>query len=225
MERWVNRVAVVTGASSGIGAAITKDLVKAGLIVVGLARRKERIDEIRDSLDETEQERLYVYRCDVSDLEAVNMAFDWIEETLGGVDVMINNAGMIRTGQLLNTDVAILQQTLQTNLMAMVYCTQRAFQSMRKRNVKDGHVILINSILGHTVINPPPGSMSELNIYPPTKFAITALTEILRQEFRDLDTQIKITVRGFFEVNLIYALENNFVFLFILEHQSWCSGD
>lgn len=195
MERWQNRVAVVTGASSGIGAAITKDLVKAGLIVVGLARRKERVDEIRASLDESAKKPLHTYKCDVSDLKSVNAAFDWIEKTLGGIDVLINNAGTYTTGQLLNMDVVILQQTLQTNVMGIVYCTQRAFQSMKKRNVNDGHVVLINSIVGHNIFNPPPGSMTTFNMYPPTKFAVTGLTEILRQEFRDLKTKIKITVK------------------------------
>lgn len=196
MERWQNRVAVVTGASSGIGSAITIDLVKAGLIVAALARRKERVDEIRASLPVDLQNRLHPIKCDVSDMKSVNEAFDLIEMKLGIVEVLINNAGTYKAGQLLTMDIETLQQTLQTNVMGIVYCTRRAFQSMQKASANQGHVVLINSIVGHGIFNPPPGSISSFNIYPPTKHAVTALTEILRQEFRDLKTKIKITVTG-----------------------------
>ncbi|KAM7347379.1 farnesol dehydrogenase-like [Cochliomyia hominivorax] len=193
MERWQNRVAVVTGASSGIGAAIIKDLVAAGLIVVGLARRKERVDEIRAKLPAKLQSRLHPYKCDVSNLQSVNEAFDWIEKNLGTIEILINNAGTYTPGQILTMDIETVQQTLQTNVMGIVYCTRRAFQSMQKANVESGHVILINSIVGHYIFNPPPGVVTDFNVYPPTKHAVTGLTEILRQEFRDLKTKIKIT--------------------------------
>uniref|UniRef100_A0A0K8VCY9 Dehydrogenase/reductase SDR family member 11 n=2 Tax=Bactrocera latifrons TaxID=174628 RepID=A0A0K8VCY9_BACLA len=90
-------------------------------------------------------------------------------------------------------DPVVLQKIVQTNLMGTVYCTQRAFKSMKERNF-DGHVVLINSITGHNVhviygSNEP----SVLNVYGPSKFAITALTEVLRQEYRGLGTKIKIT--------------------------------
>ncbi|TMW48889.1 hypothetical protein DOY81_006036 [Sarcophaga bullata] len=193
MERWQNRVAVVTGASSGIGAAIIKDLVQAGVIVAALARRKERIEQIRNSLPANLQARLHPIKCDVSDLNSVNNAFDWIESKLGAIEILINNAGTYQAGQLLTMNMAALEQTVQTNVMGIVYCTKRAFESMQKSNINHGHVILINSVVGHHIFNPPPGAMSTFNIYPPTKHAVTGLTEILRQEFRDLKTKIKIT--------------------------------
>ncbi|XP_061387615.1 farnesol dehydrogenase-like [Musca vetustissima] len=193
MERWQNRVAAVTGASSGIGAAIAKDLVNAGLIVVGLARRTQRVEEIRSSLATNLQTRLHVVKCDVSDLQSVNEAFDWIEKNLGGVDVLVNNAGTYTAGQLLTMDIGEVEKTLQTNLMGMVYCTRRTYESMQKRQINDGHVVLINSIVGHHVFNLPPGVVAQFNIYPASKHGVTGLTEILRQEFRDLKTKIKIT--------------------------------
>lgn len=194
MERWQNCVAVVTGASSGIGAAIVKDLVKAGVVVAALARRKERIEQIRSALPINQQTLLHPVKCDVSDLSSVNSAFDWIESKLGPVEILINNAGTYQPGQLLTMNLDVLQQTVQTNVMGIVYCTRRAFQSMQKSNINHGHVILINSIVGYHIFNPPPGIMSNFNIYPPSKHAVTGLTEILRQEFRDLKTKIKITV-------------------------------
>ncbi|KAM7348779.1 farnesol dehydrogenase-like [Cochliomyia hominivorax] len=191
MERWQNKVAVVTGASSGIGSAIVKDLVKSGLQVVGLARRVERVEDIKAQLPVKLQSRLMALKCDVSNLKSVNEAFDKIISHFGGVDILVNNAGCMKPGQLCAGNVDDIQQVLQTNVMGVVYCTQRAFKSMKERNIA-GHVVLINSIAGHKVIavgNNAPNT----NIYSPTKFAITAITEIYRQEFKGLGTKIKVT--------------------------------
>ncbi|XP_065365870.1 farnesol dehydrogenase-like [Calliphora vicina] len=191
MERWQNKVAVVTGASSGIGSAIVKDLINNGLQVVGLARRVERVEEIKKQLPVKLQSKLTALKCDVSNLKSVNEAFDKIISHFGGVDILVNNAGCMKSGQLSTGNIEDIQHVLQTNVMGVVYCTQRAFKSMKERNF-DGHVVLINSIVGHKVITIGNQTINT-NIYSPSKFAITAITEIYRQEFRGLGTKIKIT--------------------------------
>lgn len=193
MERWQNRVAVVTGASSGIGAVLSRQLIAAGVVVVALARRLDRLEQLRLELPEEQRSLLHIRECDVTSLEAVNAAFDRIEEELGGADILVNNAGKLSGGQLSTMPLDTVQQVLQTNVMGVVYCTQRAFQSMRQRNAA-GHVVLINSIVGHYIFNPLPGCLQELNMYPATKHALTAMTELFRQEFRDFRTQVKVTV-------------------------------
>ncbi|XP_017483307.1 PREDICTED: farnesol dehydrogenase-like [Rhagoletis zephyria] len=185
MERWQGRVAVVTGASSGIGAATVKDLLKANLVVVGLARRLQRMEEYKAELPAEQQKRFYPYTCDVTSQESVDQAFNWIIKELDGVDILVNNAGVFKTGQAVTLDPVELQQVVQTNIMGVVYCTQRAFKSMKERNF-DGHVVNINSVAGHSVI-------PNMNVYPATKHAVTAITEVYRQEFRGLQTKIKIT--------------------------------
>uniref|UniRef100_A0A1I8NMU6 Dehydrogenase n=1 Tax=Stomoxys calcitrans TaxID=35570 RepID=A0A1I8NMU6_STOCA len=192
MERWHNKVAVVTGASSGIGAGVVKDLVGAGIQVVGLARRKERVEDIKANLPEKRQSLLTAIECDVTNLDSVNKAFDEIITKFGGVDILVNNAGTSKLGQLVSQDPQTIQMVLQTNVMGVVYCTQRAFKSMKDRNM-NGHVIIINSICGHKVLGGPAGKLPITNIYSPSKYAITAITEIYRQEFSGLGTKIKIT--------------------------------
>ncbi|XP_037935022.1 farnesol dehydrogenase-like [Teleopsis dalmanni] len=192
MERWQNKVAVVTGASSGIGAALSIDLVNAGLIVVGLARRVQRVEDLKRQVTKEKQRNLHALQCDVSKEEYVNKAFDWIEKNLGGIDILVNNAGIFRIGTLSEMDTNLAQEILQTNVMGVIYCTKRAIKSMKTRNF-NGHIILINSIGGHTVPNSKTSNVPSYNMYSPSKFALTAITEVYRQEFNNMGTKIKIT--------------------------------
>lgn len=203
MERWYNKIAVVTGASSGIGSAIVKELLTHGLQVIGLARRVDRIEELRKQLPSNLQNKLTALDCDVSCVKSVNQAFDKIISLFGGIDILINNAGCMCKGKLCTGNPDEIQKVLQTNVMGVVYCTQRAFQSMKERNF-NGHIILINSISGHKV-RCLPNYVPDNNIYAPSKFAITAITEIYRQEFKGLGTKIKITVSKYFK-NYIFKI-------------------
>lgn len=193
MERWVGKVAVVTGASSGIGAAIAIDLVKSGINVVGLARRLERVEALKDSIPETATAKLYPMKCDLTNEDDIKNVFAWVENNLGGVDILVNNAGIIRTMNLLDqNNTEDLRATIDTNILAVVLCTREAFHSMRNRAV-DGHIVHINSCAGHSI----PyfvGMYPSFNIYPSTKFAVTAMTEVLRQELQSFKTKIKVTV-------------------------------
>lgn len=193
MNRWIGKVAVVTGASAGIGAAITVDLVNAGCIVVGLARRPERVDELQSKCTATAKGTLHSFRCDVSKEADILAAFSWVEKHLGGVDILVNNAGILKTTNLVDAgNTQAIRDVLDTNVMGVVLCTREAFQSMRRREVA-GHIVMINSVSGHYV---PyfAGIRDSMNIYQPSKHAVTAMVEVLRQEFQSHGTQIKITV-------------------------------
>uniref|UniRef100_A0A1I8N8F7 Short chain dehydrogenase n=1 Tax=Musca domestica TaxID=7370 RepID=A0A1I8N8F7_MUSDO len=205
MERWQNRVAVITGASSGIGAAIAKDFVNAGLQVVGLARRKELIEEIRNVLPVEKRSRLTAMYCDVTSKESVNEVFDAIISQFGGIDVLVNNAGCAKEGQLSSMDIDVMETILHTNVMGIVACTQKAFKSMKDRNF-DGHIINVNSIAGHKVLTGPPNKVPITNVYSPSKYAVSAMTEIYRNEFRELGTRIKISSisPGFVDTNIVF---------------------
>lgn len=196
MDRWAGKTAVVTGASSGIGAAIVVDLLRAGVNVVGLARRMERVEQLVNEprlQGVASPGKLHALRCDLTKEADIKQAFEWVDGTLGGVDILINNAGIIKTMNLFDADNTVpLRETIDTNVMAVALCAREAFQLMRKRSV-DGHIIHINSYAGHKI----PffvGMYPSFNIYPSTKYAVTAMTEVMRQELLAFGTKIKVTV-------------------------------
>uniref|UniRef100_A0A8D8F0E2 Farnesol dehydrogenase n=1 Tax=Culex pipiens TaxID=7175 RepID=A0A8D8F0E2_CULPI len=187
MDRWQGKIAVVTGASSGIGAATAKALANAGMVVIGLARRIERVEALKADLEGSAKNRLHAAKCDVSKEEEILQTFRWIEKQFGGVDVLVNNAATFIKTKLVDTDNSEkLREIMNTNVMGLVFCTREAFQSMKARSV-DGHIVHINSIAGHSTALP------NMNMYCASKYAVTALTETLRQEFKQEGTKIKIT--------------------------------
>lgn len=203
----MGKVAVVTGASAGIGAAITLDLIKSGMIVIGLARRPEKVSELKKQLPNTLAVNLSAYKCDVGIEDDVNKAFYWIEQQFGGVDVLINNAGIAASTNLLDDgNTNLLKSIIDTNVLGIILCTRNAFQSMKKRGI-DGHVILINSTLGQNL-----GGVafnSSFNVYPATKYAVTALTETYRQEFMQINSKTKISVRNIYSYQYIKLCINS----------------
>lgn len=210
MEKWTNKLAVVTGASAGIGAAIVKDLANGGINVVGLARRTEKVEQLISDLGNTSG-KIYAYKCDVSDHESVKAAFKWIEEKFGCIHILINNAGTIRNVQILDESDEVrvkLNEVIDTNLTGLVQCTREAFRLMKKSD-DHGFIININSIFGHSI----PMSEFSMNIYAPTKYAVTAVSEVLRQELIKMkNSKVRVSVNDFKSVKQIMKI--NLIFLF-----------
>ncbi|XP_055911553.1 farnesol dehydrogenase-like [Eupeodes corollae] len=192
MDRWQGKVAVVTGASSGIGEAIARDLHREGMIVVACARREDRLQDIRSSLPIEKRSRFHIMRCDVTDERQVKAVFEFVNGEFGGVDVLVNNAGVVKTTELVQANnTAEIKATLDTYILGVVLCTREAFNSMKARGI-DGHVVIINSIAGHKTPNLG-DEMPSFNIYPASKHAITSMVETYRQEFMRHGTKIRIT--------------------------------
>ncbi|XP_019588069.2 dehydrogenase/reductase SDR family member 11 isoform X1 [Rhinolophus sinicus] len=204
MERWRDRLALVTGASGGIGAAVVRALVQQGLKVVGCARTVSSIEELAAECKSAGYPgTLIPYRCDLSNEEDILSMFSAIRCQHSGVDICINNAGLARPDTLLSGSTSgwnemfnmdpcwrhpIALPGLQVNVLALSICTREAYQSMKERKVDDGHIININSMSGHRVL-----PQSVIHFYSATKYAVTALTEGLRQELREAQTHIRAT--------------------------------
>ncbi|XP_036054091.1 dehydrogenase/reductase SDR family member 11 isoform X2 [Onychomys torridus] len=189
MERWRDRLALVTGASGGIGAAVARALVQQGLKVVGCARTVGNIEELAAECKSAGYPgTLIPYRCDLSNEEDILSMFSAVRSQHSGVDICINNAGMARPDTLLSGSTSGWKDMFNVNVLALSICTREAYQSMKERNVDDGHIININSMCGHRV---PPESV--IHFYCATKYAVTALTEGLRQELLEAQTHIRAT--------------------------------
>ncbi|XP_073674054.1 dehydrogenase/reductase SDR family member 11-like [Garra rufa] len=189
MNCWKGRVALVTGASVGIGAAVAKSLVQHGMKVVGCARNVKQIENlaaecVRSGFSGT----LIPYECDLTVEDEILSMFTWIKDQHIGVDVCINNAGLAHPEPLLTGKTTGWRSMINLNVLALSVCTREAYQSMKERKVDDGHIININSVCGHRVINNADG-----HFYTATKYAVTALTEALRQELREAKTHIRAT--------------------------------
>uniref|UniRef100_A0A671SMT2 Dehydrogenase/reductase SDR family member 11 n=1 Tax=Sinocyclocheilus anshuiensis TaxID=1608454 RepID=A0A671SMT2_9TELE len=204
MDRWKGRVALVTGASVGIGAAIAKSLVQHGMKVVGCARNVEQIEKlaaecVRSGFSGT----LIPYKCDLSVEDDMLSMFSWIKVQHQGVDVCINNAGLALPEPLLSGKTSGWRTMMDVNVIALSVCTREAYQSMKERNIDDGHIININSMSGHRVVN-----NADIHFYTASKYAVTALTEGLRQELREAKTHIRATCisPGLVETEFAYRL-------------------
>ncbi|KAF5283348.1 hypothetical protein FQR65_LT13897 [Abscondita terminalis] len=186
MNKWEGKIAVVTGASSGIGATICKQLVIYGIKVVGLARRNEKIEELSKKL-QNQSGKLYAIKVDITKEEDILKAFKWISENLGPVHILINNAGIYTAQNLLTSDTKLWKNILDTNVLGLCAATREVIKIM-KLNAIDGHIIHINSIQGHRVYPTLPFCM-----YTASKYAVTALTETLRLELQSINSKIKIS--------------------------------
>lgn len=155
--------------------------------MAGIARRKEKIEELAKKLEKGPG-KLYAIQTDVTKEDDILKAFKWVKENLGPIHILINNAGVIKIDSLINGVTEHWRQTYETNILAINITTREAIKDMRANNV-DGHIVHVNSIVGHSVPN-----VVGLNMYPSTKYAVTALTESVRQELAQMGSKIKISV-------------------------------
>ncbi|XP_059485514.1 farnesol dehydrogenase-like [Neocloeon triangulifer] len=189
MNRWEGRVAIVTGASAGIGAAIVKTLALNSMRVVGVARREDRVQELAKELKENGAKgEVFAIKGDVSNEEDVKRVIQWTREKLGGVDVLVNNAGVAPNCGLAAFKTENLRKIYDTNVIGLALFAREAIQDMQARGVDDGHIFNINSISGQYVIQMP-----GIYAYAGSKHAVTVMTEGLRRELRDLQTKIRVT--------------------------------
>lgn len=186
LNQYAGKIAIVTGASAGIGKAIVDLLVKNGVIVAGLARRVQRVQEHAKELM-GEKGRLHAFECDLFKPEETVATFQKITSSLGPVSVLVNNAGIIGASGVLDGEIEKWKSVMNTNVIAVALCTREAVKIMKAHNIK-GHIINVNSLAGHIVPDFP-----KMGLYPPSKHAVTALTEIIRLEINREKLPIRIT--------------------------------
>ncbi len=167
-----NKVAIITGASSGIGEATAKKLAAEGTRVVLAARRTDRLNEIKADIERAGGQALVV-ATDVTKREDVKNLVKQAKDTFGPVDILVNNAGLMPLSYMKNLHVDEWLTMVDVNINGVLLCLAETLPDMTER--KSGHIINISSVAGREVMN---GSA----VYSATKFAVRALSDGLRQE-------------------------------------------
>lgn len=166
------KVAIITGASSGIGKATAKKLAGAGAKVVLAARRKDELEKIKADIEKAGGEALVV-ETDVTKRDDVKKLAKATKDKFGACDVLVNNAGIMPLSYMKNMHVDEWLKMVDVNVNGVLHCLAETLPDMVER--KSGHIINISSVAGREV-------MMGSAVYSATKFAVRALSDGLRQE-------------------------------------------
>lgn len=176
------RVIVVTGASVGIGAAILKQQACKGNIVVGIARRAELIEKIKN---ENQDWQIHALKVDLTKETDIVEAFAWIRINLGRVDVLINNAAIMSVTHILKAEMKHWRAMYELNVFAPAICTREVLPLLSE----DGHIVNIGSVAGVDIL-PHPDYM----VYSSTKFALRSINEGMRLALVKEKPKVRVTI-------------------------------
>ena len=183
MGKLDGKVAVVTGASSGIGEATAEALAKEGAAVVVAARREDRLAGLVERI-ENEGGRVLAAVCDVTDESQAHGLIQKAREEFGSVDILVNNAGVMLLSTVGKGLSEEWRQMFEVNVLGLLYATDAAIAVMKEQG--SGHLVNISSVAGRKVTRDSSG------VYAGSKFAVVAISEGLRQEL--LEDSIRVTV-------------------------------
>ena len=168
-----DKVAIITGASSGIGYATALALSKAGAKVAIGARRVDRLEELAKKIS-AEGGEVFYQKLDVTQRSECENFAKAVLEKWGSIDILVNNAGLMPLSLFKSLKVDEWDRMIDVNIKGVLYSTASVILHMKEK--KSGHIVNLSSVAGRTVF--PTGT-----VYCATKHAITAFSEGLRQEF------------------------------------------
>lgn len=185
MENQLKRVAIVTGASRGIGAAIAQRLARDGLmIVVNYAGNSNEAETVAAKI-EAEGGKALALQADISDSSSVARLFTKTEDIFGGVDVLVNNAGTMQLESIADSDDALIDSQISINLKGSFYTLREAARRLRN----GGRIVnLSSSVVG--LYQPTYG------IYAATKAGVEAMTHVLSKELRGREITVNAVAPG-----------------------------
>lgn len=174
MESITGKTALITGAGKGIGKALAIALAKEGVNVGLLARTTSDLEELAAQLQQFNI-KTAIATADVANMEAVNISVKQLQDELGFIDILINNAGVAYFGGFLELEPAKFEQTIQVNLMGVYYVTRAILPAMIEH--KTGDIINISSTAGQR-------GAAVTSAYSASKFGLIGLSDSLMQEVR-----------------------------------------
>jgi 3-hydroxy acid dehydrogenase / malonic semialdehyde reductase len=179
----MNKIALITGATSGIGRASAMKLADIGFDLILTGRRKEKLDEIQTQITNQTPVRTLCLNFDIRDCKATEQAIDTLDATWKDIDVLVNNAGLAAGMDPINNgNLDDWEAMIDTNVKGLLYITRKVSRLMIERNT--GHIINLSSIAAKEVY-------TNGNVYCATKHAVDALTKGMRLDL--LKYNIKVT--------------------------------
>ncbi|HET9742996.1 MAG TPA: SDR family oxidoreductase [Terriglobales bacterium] len=191
-----DKIAVVTGSSSGFGLLTVVELAKAGFLVVATMRQPERRARLDEALAATTGNlvsRVEVRQLDVTNFDGILPVIDSIVRDYGRIDVLVNNAGFAVGGFAEDVQLDELRLQMDTNFFGQVAVTKAALPAMRKQH--SGHVIIVSSIAG--LLGQP-----MISSYCASKHALEGWAESLRIELRALGIKVVLVEPGAFKTDI-----------------------
>lgn len=179
--------AIVTGSTKGIGRAIAEALVREGANVCVSARHDDEVVRAVDELGDVGEGNVTGAVCDVRDYEEVKALFEHAAAEFGGVDLLVNNAGVGLFGRVDEMPPEDFRAVLETNLFGVFYCCREAIPRMRERG--GGYIINISSLAG---VNAHP----QMAAYNASKFGLNGFSEALMQEVRHDGIRVSYVMPG-----------------------------
>lgn len=174
MQTLKGKIALVTGAGKGIGRAVALALAAEGVHVGLLSRTAKDLNLLAEEI-KVFGVKVAIVTADISQIEAVNLAVKKVEEELGAIDILINNAGIATFGKFLELEPAVWEDMIKVNLFGVYYATRAVLPQMIER--KTGDIINISSTAGKS-------GNAITSAYSASKFAVFGLSESLMQEVR-----------------------------------------
>lgn len=187
-----DKIAIVTGGTKGIGRAIAEALLRNGMRVCICARDADEVENAVQSLSGVGDGDVIGAVCDVRDLDEVNGLFDHVADEFGGVDVLINNAGIGIFGRLAEMAPDDFRAVIETNLLGVFYCCRQAIPRMKQRG--GGYIINMSSLAG-TNAHP------QMSAYNASKFGLNGFSEALMQEVRHDGIRVSYIMPGSVNTN------------------------
>jgi len=182
-----NKTAIVTGGTKGIGRGIAEALIREGVSVCISARHQDEVDRAVKELNESKKGRAMGLVCDVRRHDQVAALIDHTVKELGGLDILINNAGVGSFETVEQTSPEDFRAVLETNLFGVFYCCHEAIPQMKQRG--GGYIINISSLAG---ANPHP----RMAAYNASKFGLNGFSEALMQEVRHDNIKVSYIMPG-----------------------------
>ncbi|HZL57735.1 MAG TPA: 3-oxoacyl-[acyl-carrier-protein] reductase [Bryobacteraceae bacterium] len=195
----MNRIALVTGASRGIGRACALELAKTGTRVALAARQAGKLEEVAAEIRASGGEA-FVVAIDINDHASIKESFGKVAKEFGRIDILVNNAGVTKDGLALRMKPDDWNLVLQTNLTGAFYCIQQVISPMMRE--RWGRIVNISSVVGEA------GNAGQAN-YVASKAGLIGLTKSLAQELGSRNITVNAVAPGFIETDMTHGLKND----------------